>query len=377
METLILLTYGAICFAAFRVFKIPVTGYSVVTAIMGGFFILGTILLGMNFNHPYTNFARTYFITTPIVPAVPGRVVEVPVAPNRPVAKGDVLFRIDPEPYELRVAELEAQLAQTGADVRQDNERIEAAQASVDRAEAALELAQQQFDRDKQLVENGTIAAVRLEQRQAQLDSAIGAKDAALAEFEQAQEEVGAVVASGDNAKIAEIEAQLATARWNLEQTTVVAPEDGMVTQLALREGYYAVNLPLRPAMDFVTEVRGQVVASFRQIGVQRLEKGDEAEVAFFAVPGRVFSGKVADVLPVMAAGEIATSGSLVAPERNADPGRVVVLIDLDEEEKEHALPGGAAGVAAVYSEHWHPFAVVRAVLMRVKSWTFYLSFEH
>ncbi|MEM6944330.1 MAG: hypothetical protein AAF565_11335, partial [Pseudomonadota bacterium] len=120
-----------------------------------------------------------------------------------------------------------------------------------------------------------------------------------------------------------------------------------------------------------------QVVASFRQIGVQRLEKGDEAEVAFFAVPGRVFSGKVADVLPVMAAGEIATSGSLVAPERNADPGRVVVLIDLDEEVKEHALPGGAAGVAAVYSEHWHPFAVVRAVLMRVKSWTFYLSFEH
>ncbi|MEL6766821.1 MAG: HlyD family secretion protein [Pseudomonadota bacterium] len=377
MDILILLTYAALCFAAFKIFKIPVNGYTVVTASLGGLTILAVVLLGMNFNHPYTNYARTYFVTTPIVPSVTGRVVEVPVVANEPLKEGDVLFRIDPEPFSLRVAELEAQLSQTDADVRQDSEAIDSAQAAVDRAEAALALAQQQFDRDAQLVESGTIAAVRLEQRQAQLDSATAARDAAAAELLQAQEEVGAVIAGGTNAKLAEVEAQLATARWQLEQTTVRAPSDGFVTQLTLREGFFAAALPLRPSMVFVSENENQVAASFRQIGVQRLQPGDRAEVAFHAVPGRVFEGTVNSVLPVMASGQVATSGTLVAPEQGEAPGRVVVLIDLGEDAREAALPGGAAGVAAVYSEHWHAFAIVRAVFLRIKSWTFYLSFEH
>lgn len=377
MDVLILLTYGALCFAAFRVFRIPVTGFTVAPAVLGGLTILAVVLLGMNFNHPYTNYARTYFVTTPIVPSVSGRVVEVPVQANVPLAKGDVLFRIDPEPFELRVAELEAQLSQTDADVRQDSEAIDSARAALERAEASLTLAQQQYDRDATLVESGTIAAVRLEQRQAQLDSAAAARDAAAAELLQAEEEVGAVIAGGTNAKLAEVQAQLATARWELDQATVRAPSDGFVTQLTLREGFFAAKLPLRPAMVFVSEHENQVVASFRQIGVQRLQPGDRAEVAFHAVPAKVFEGTVHSVLPAMASGQIASSGTLVAPEQGQAPGRVVVLIDLGEDAKAAGLPGGAAGVAAVYSEHWHAFAIVRAVFFRIKAWTFYLSFEH
>ena len=85
METLIVLTYAALCFVVFRVFRLPVNDYSVVTAAVGGVVLLTWILVTMNFNQPFTNLARTYFVSTPIVPAVRGRVVEVPVVANTPL----------------------------------------------------------------------------------------------------------------------------------------------------------------------------------------------------------------------------------------------------------------------------------------------------
>lgn len=376
METLLLLTYGALCFAAFRIFNLPVNGYTVVTAVLGGVVMIAVIILAMSFNHPYTVLARTYFVTTPIVPTVGGRVIAVEAEAEAPLAPGDVLFRIDPEPYALRVAELEARLAQVEADIEQDAERVAAAEAAVEQARASLRLAQEQFDRDSQLVESGTIPEVRLDQRRTQLDVARGTLERAEADLALAREEQGAVTADGANAKRAEIEAQLARARWDLEQTTVRAPEDGYVTQIGLRAGFQAVPFPLKPAMVFVSERPGEVVASFRQVAAQRLEVGDEAEIAFFALPGEVFTGRVTRILDVMAAGEFAAGGTLVAPEQ-AEIGRITVLIALDEAALEHHLPGGSAGFAAVYTEHWEMFAIIRKILLRMKAWTFYLSFDH
>ena len=103
MELLMILTYAAICVAVFKIFRIPVNKWTLPTAVLGGIFLIGVILLIMNYNHPFSANARIYFATTPIMPTVRGRVIEVPVKANAPLKQGDVLFKIDPRPYQYQV----------------------------------------------------------------------------------------------------------------------------------------------------------------------------------------------------------------------------------------------------------------------------------
>src|ERR1044072_9710821 len=103
MDLLIILTYAAFAYGVFRIFKIPVNGFTLLTAALGGIAILAALVLGMNYTPPFSSEARFYFNTTPIVPAVSGVVTEVPVKADTMLKAGDVLFRIDPEPFEKAV----------------------------------------------------------------------------------------------------------------------------------------------------------------------------------------------------------------------------------------------------------------------------------
>src|SRR5262245_53924553 len=99
----------------------------------------------------------------------------------------------------------------------------------------------------------------------------------------------------GVNTAVARLRAEVSDAEYDLDQAGVRAPGAGFVTQVALRPGVYVTPIQMRPAMVFVnTEKRDQELgAAFRQNSLQRVKSGDEAEVAFDAVPGRVFKGKV------------------------------------------------------------------------------------
>ena len=100
MEILLTLTYVALCYATFKLFRIPVNQWTLATAALGGIVGLSLLFITMAYNHPYSSNARIYFAVTPILPAVRGRVIEVPVEANMPLKQGDVLFRIDPKPYQ-------------------------------------------------------------------------------------------------------------------------------------------------------------------------------------------------------------------------------------------------------------------------------------
>src|SRR5215470_16659310 len=119
MELLLALIYVALCVAIFKIFRIPVNQWSLATAAFGGGIGIALLILVMNYNHPFTANARIYFVTTPVIPGVKGRVEEVPVSPNTPLKEGDVLFRIDARPYEYAVADKRAQLAEAEQNVRQ------------------------------------------------------------------------------------------------------------------------------------------------------------------------------------------------------------------------------------------------------------------
>ena len=377
MELLLILIYVTICYAIFKIFRIPVNQWSLATAALGGIVGIVLLLLIMNYNHPFTTNARIYFSVTPVLPSVRGRVIDVPAQTNAPLKEGDVLFRIDPKPYEYVVTQRKAALAEAEQNVKQLKASLDQATAAADRANAQLELAQQEYDRQSQLFERKVVAQATLDTATRNLEASKQTWVGAKAEQERARLAFSSNI-EGVNTTVARLTAELADAQYDLDQTVTRAPGNGFVTQVALRPGMYVVPAPLRPVMAFVnTDIRDQGLgAAFQQNSLQRVRAGDEAEVAFDAVPGRVFRGRVRTVLDAIAAGQIQASGALVDYGARTEGGRALALIDLEEDISNYQIPAGAAAQVAIYTQHWHHVSLLRKILLRMRSWENYLFLE-
>jgi len=238
-----------------------------------------------------------------IVPDVAGEVTEVPVAANAPLKAGDVLFKIDPTPYDAQVKAIDAQ----------------------------LKLSRTRLAQMTQLFERDSGRGFDVEQRQAEVDPLSGQHDGA---------------------------------QWNLDKTVVRAPADGYVTNLALRKGARVANLPLSPVMAFIDTSDTIIGVEIAQNDARYVAPGQAAEVTFKFLPGHVYGGKVESVLLAIATGQLQTSGMAVAP-RAIEAAPFVVRVRLDDAEMARNLPAGTTGTAAIYTEHLKPTHVVRRVILR------------
>lgn len=371
MVVLLLLGYAAICVVAFKLLRVPISKWTITTAGVGGVVLVGGLLLAMNYNQPFTTDGRLYFYTTPIVPTVKGHVIEVAVKPNVPVKQGDLLFRIDPRPYQYVVDQKKALLAEAAQNVKQLEASFTQASAGVEKAEAQLELAQQHYDRQTQLLEKQVVA-------QATVDTATRNLEAArqtLAQSQAAAERARLAFSSeigGVNTAVARLQADLRNAEFDLSETSVVAPTDGYVTQLFLRPGMTAS--PSTPTMVFIHSGSNNLSASFPQNVLQRIHEGDEAEVAFDAIPGRVFRANVIVVADVISQGQLQAGGSLLNPEeRSTVPGRAVTRLEITDDLASYQLPAGSTAQVAVYTQHLSALAIIRRILLRMKAWMNYV----
>ncbi|MCF5850304.1 HlyD family secretion protein [Aeromonas veronii] len=341
MDLLLILTYTALCVAIFKIFRIPLNKWTVPTAALGGVVLIGTLIMLMNYNHPYSEMARNYYLSTPIVPLVKGRVVEVPVQANQPVKKGDVLFRLDDEPFRLKVESLSARL-----DANKDQLKF---------IDARLRSAKLDRDRASDLMRRGV-------GKQRDLDVTQASVDEIAAQMDQ------------QRATLEDLQAQLDEAKYQLAQTVVYAPSDGHVVQLALRPGMIATPFMYRPVMTFIHKDETAYVGWFWQNSMQRLAVGDEAEVVIDGIPGKIFKGKVTAVIPAIAAGNVQANAMLLDQTSAIRPGRMPVLISItDPEWAKYQVIAGASGQAAVYTEYFHHVSVMRKVLLRMASWMNYL----
>jgi multidrug resistance efflux pump len=375
MELLLILTYTAICVAVFKIFRIPVNKWTLPTAVLGGIFLIGVILLVMNYNHPFTKSARIYFATTPIMPNVKGRVIEVPVESNVPLKEGDVLFRIDPQPYQYVVDQKKAQLAEAKQNVKQLKAAYDQALANVEKVNVQVKLAQEEYDRQAQLFQKKVVAQAALDVATRNIDAAKQGLAAAQAAAESArlayESEIGGV-----NTTVARLQAELSDAEFNLEQTATKAPGPGYVTQMALRPGMYVIPAPLRPVMVFVHKDDQELAAGFQQNALQRVRAGDEAEIAFDALPGQILKGKVKYVLDAIATGQLQATGVLQDMGADVPGGRAVAIIGIDDDTSSYNLPGGSAAQVALYTPYAHHFAIIRRILLRMRSWENYVFLE-
>ena len=376
MDLLLLLTYTAICIAVFKIFKIPLNKWSVPTAALGGVVLVGTLVLLMNYNHPHSNMARAFFVTTPIVPAVGGIVISVEIEPNEMVEKGTVLFRIDPKPYEAIVRQKQALLAGSSDDVKELEAAVAAARALVVESTARRDRSQGEFERFEPIFSRGAISANDLENArqtyladEATLVRAQADLDRAVIAFESGID--------GENPEVARLQAELEQARYDLERTVVRAPTAGYVSQLILRPGMMAVTFPLRPTLVFVHDEELLMVGVFRQNSALRLKEGYEAEIVYPSIPGRIFHGTVKGVMPNLAEGQLQATGNLIGTDVFSKIGRIPVAIEITDDMSEFNLPAGARAQVSVYSDHWHHVAIMRRILLRMSSWENYLYLDH
>jgi len=344
MEVLLILLYTSICVVIFKIFKIPVNQWSLSTAVLGGIVGIALLLIGMAYNHPFSANARIYFSVTPVYAGVRGRVTDVPVKANVPLKAGDVLFQIDPRPFQYVVDQKKALLAEADQNVGQLKASFEAATAAANRAEAQYQLAKANYDRQMQLFQKQVIAQATLDTYSRNLETSRQTLVGAKADEERARLAYGVNIA-GVNTTVARLRSELADAEFDLAQTTVRAYANGFVTQVALRPGMYAVPYSFRPVMVFInTDEHDRALgAAFQQNSPQRVKTGDEAEVAFSGIPGRVFKGKVRVVLDAIATGQIQAVGGLEDFGARPNSGRPLALIDLDEDTSGYQLAKGFA----------------------------------
>lgn len=238
-----------------------------------------------------------------IVPDVAGEVTEVPVVANTPLRPGDVLFRIDPTPYQAQVKTIAAQ----------------------------LKLSTTRLAQMTQLFERDSGRGFDVEQRQSEVD---------------------------------QLKGQLEAAQWNLDKTVVRAPGEGYVTNLALRKGARVANLPLSPVMAFIDTSSTIIGVEINQIDARYIVPGQDVEVTFKFAPGVICSGKVESVLQAIASGQTQASGTAVMP-KGIEAAPFVVRVKLDDAAFVQTLPAGSIGTAAVYTEHVKATHIIRRVILR------------
>ena len=380
MDLLLILTYAALAYSAFRFLGIPVNKWTVPTAVLGGVVMIALILLFMGYNHPFTPMGRFYFASVPIVPEVEGRVIEVVVQANVPVKQGDVLFKIDPAPYRYVVDQKRAALAEAEQGVLQLKAALDSAVAKVDEITAERDRAKAQYDRYEEANRLAGKGAAPFSVQQVENQRQLWlAKEAELVSTRAKAEEARLAYSSqigGVNTTVAQLQAQVADAERDLEFTVVRAPTDGIAPIVPLRPGVRVVPFPLRPVMAFLPSGNMVFAAAFIQNAIQRVKTGYEAEVAFDAVPGRVFKGNVGRIIEAMVQGEIQAGGTLIDPAARPEPGRALVEIVIEDDLSPYQLPPGSHGQVAVYSEYAHMFAIIRKILLRMKSWQNFVFIE-
>jgi multidrug resistance efflux pump len=332
------------------------------------------ILVSMNNYHPSSSDVRVFQRIVQIVPHIttPGRVEEIIAEPNTPIKKGDVIFKIDPQPFQFEVGRLEAALAAAEQSVPQLKSSLDQASAAVEKANVQLNLAKSDFDRQKELFDKNVVAQAVLDRASRNMETAQQAVVEARAGEDRARLAYQSNIGS-ENTAVAQVRQQLAQANYNLDESVVRAPCDGFSTNLQLVPG--AVVSSAASVVPFVCDRdernAGVVVASFMQGPYLQIKPGDYAEVVLPIYPGRVFPGRVVTTIDVASEGQLTATGLFPAI-GNPSKARFAVRIRLDDAENLR-LPAGIDGTAAVYTGNVQIAGVIRMALMRIASWTNYL----
>jgi multidrug resistance efflux pump len=297
---------------------------------------------------PYTSQARVETFLTQVAPEVAGDVLEVDVRDNGRVTKGQLLFRIDPEPYEIAVKSAEANLAVAlqGADVSVAD--IAAARAQIAKQRADLAASRELNNIVNNLVEKHALAETQGIRARADTAKSTADLSGAEADLRKAIANLGAPGLR--NPKVRQALAALEQARLDLRNTSVVAPTNGIVTNLRLAQGQYVTAS--QPLLSFLESGPRWISADLRENQLGNVRPGQDVSIALDVLPGKLFHGRVSSVGWGVSQGDEAPSGQLsTMPKEQGwvrDPQRFPVrILVLPDETTKAGIDVGRSGAQA------------------------------
>lgn len=377
MQWPLFLGYAAVVWLIFV--KLKLIRLSLPIAIVlaaAGPLIFAYILWAMNFYHPGSSDVQVLRRVVQIAPRVskPGRVSDVAVRANIPLKRGDLLFVIDPRPFQFEVERQKAALAASRQGVQELEEGLIQATAARQKAEAQTALARQTFDRDSDLVVKGTVTQATVDTAKRNLDGAIQSEIGARSAEQQARLEYTSTI-DGENTSVAQVRQQLEAAENDLAETSVSAPCDGFVSNVNILPGQIvSAGVAVMPFIcDVDEDSRGKVVATFPQGAYLGVKAGDPAEVIFPMYPGLVFTARVTNTIDISSGGQIPVGGLIPAASSLGDQSpRFAAILKLDDTNLR--LPAGSRGEAAVYTDRVPIAGMFRKGLIRTDTIVNYLA---
>jgi multidrug efflux system membrane fusion protein len=349
--------------------------------IIGIVIVLGALVTGIlvwriNYQHPRTNDAMVRANIVGIAPEVSGRIVELHVEDNQYVKQGELLYVIDPRPYQaiLDKAKAELLLAEKEVDSRRassgsaelaigrlEHERA-AAEPEVNRIEAEDEYLHNYLERLEPLAEKQYVTADQLKQAKskyaasrAELADArakvLSARSAIAEAKSESRSAISLIAQAGNvNARIEAAKAVVAAAELDVEYCSVRAPFDAYVTNLNTREGEYAkAGTQLFALVD---DRHWYAIANFKETYLQSIRPGQEADVFLVAYPGKRYRGVVTGIGWANYPDNTKQQGVLPEVQRTLNwvilASRFPVRIEIHERDPEHPLRMGMTAFVTV-----------------------------
>ena len=365
-----LITYVALAWLVFSKFRLVKWGWlSGALTVLIGAFILAAFVAMFNYLTPSGSFVIVSHVIE-VTPNVSGQVTAIPVQPNVPVKIGAVLFQIERAPFEYKVKQLQAALAEARQKVEQLKSNVDLAAADIKAVASQLAYAVKNRDAQVRLVQTNSTAKLNAEQAIGQVDMYTAQLVAARARETNAKLALGSEI-DGENTTVAQLVAQLDNAKWELGQTTVRAPTDGFVSTMAVAVGARA--LAARSVMSFIVTDDIVIVGMFPPNGFQTIKPGAKVKLVFADLPGRTFGATIKDIPRGVGQGQIAVSGLLARAGSIGGANAYPAIISIPKEIPREQLRLGMPGTATVFADNAGPIGMLMSILVWISSYTAYL----
>jgi multidrug resistance efflux pump len=341
-----------------------------VVSVFFGLHLLLIFMIGLRFVAPYSIDAKVIQHTIQLIPRLPEPtlVTAVLVEPNVPVKKGQPLFQFDRRQYEHKVQQLEAELARAKQDVLILEAVIDVAGDEVKAAKASLGRARTDLADFKRA--GRAVAGIEVANREQRVLEAQAGLDGAEAAAKQARLKYESQI-NGVNTTVAAVEAELAQARFYLDNTTMVAPEDGYIINLQVRPGMVSGQFRIGAIASFICDADRYVLATYYQENLKYVKSEQPVELAIDLYPGQIFPGTVQAIWRGSGAGQLLPSGTLPDFQpvtREYPQGQFAVAIHIDDADQSK-FPIGTQGRATIYTNPNSGFVILRKIGIRAYSW--------
>jgi multidrug resistance efflux pump len=328
---------------------------------------------------PYTQQARVGAFVIPVAAEVAGRVIRVSVRNNQDVRAGDVLFEVDPQPYQIAVDRARADLESTRRQVGASTAGIASAQASLRAAQANALRAQQDNQRLEGLyrADRGTVSVRLLEVSRANLEQASSQVEAARAEVQRAKEQEGG--SEAENAQLRSAATALSKAELDLANTRIRARSAGLITDLRTDVGQFAAAGS--PVMTLIAIHDVWITADMTENNLGLIKPDTPVAIVLDALPGEVFEGRVRSVGYGVSVGQTPAPGTLPSVQNSRDwlrpAQRFPVVIEFDEDaanalRDSRAIRAGGQAEVMAFPAPGNPLNPLGRLFFSLMSWLSY-----